>query len=57
LAAIWLGLALYEELSNQNPAPLQSKFDCTKRTALLAKLQARQRAHTDTQFTGCKEAA
>jgi hypothetical protein len=37
LAAVRLRLALYEELSNQNPTPFQWKFDRTKLTTLLAK--------------------
>jgi hypothetical protein len=51
LEAIRLRLALYEELSNQNPTPFQWKFDRTKLTALLAKIKARQMALADTQFT------
>ena len=43
LEAVRLRLALYEELSNQNPTPFQWKFDRTKLTALLAKIEARQR--------------
>ena len=57
LAAIRLRLALYEELSNQNPPPFQWKFDRTKLTALLAKIEARQRALTDARFTCLQEAA
>jgi hypothetical protein len=57
LAAIRLRLALYEELSNQNPTPFQWQFDRTKLTALLAKIEARQRALTDARFTCLQEAA
>jgi hypothetical protein len=57
LEALRLRLALYEELSNQHPTPFQWKFDRAKLTALLAKIKARQRALTDTQFTCFKEAA
>ena len=57
LAAIRLRLALYEELSNQHPRPFQWKFDRTKLAALLVKIEARQRALTDTRFTCFKEAA
>jgi hypothetical protein len=56
LEAIQLRLALYEELSNQNPTPFQWKFDRTKLTALLAKVEARQRALADARFTRLKEA-
>ena len=51
------GLALYEELSNQNPMPFQWKFDRTKLTALLAKIEARHRALADAQLTWLEEAA
>jgi hypothetical protein len=57
LAAIQLRLALYEELSNQNPTPFQWKFDRTKLTALLAKIEARQRALADARFTCLQETA
>jgi DDE superfamily endonuclease len=57
LDAIRLRLALYEELSNQTPAPFQWKVDRAKLAALLAKIETRQRALTDTQFTCFKEAA
>jgi len=57
LEAIRLRLALYEELSNQHPTPFQWKFDRAKLTALLAKLQARQRALVDAQRTCLEEAA
>jgi len=55
--AIRLRLAFYEELSNQHPTPLQWKFDRAKLSALLAKIEARQRALTETRFTRSKEAA
>jgi DDE superfamily endonuclease len=57
LEAIRLRLALYEELSHHNPTPFQWKFDRAKLTALLAKIEARQRALTDTRFTCFQEAA
>ena len=57
LEALRLRLALYEELSNQHPTPFQWKFDCAKLTALLAKIEARQRALADARFTCFKEAA
>jgi hypothetical protein len=57
LAAVRLRLALYEELSNQNPTPFQWKFDRTKLTALLAKIEARHRALADARFTCLQEAA
>ena len=57
LEAIRLRLALYEELSNQHPTPFQWKFDRAKLTALLAKIEARQRALADARFTCLKEAA
>lgn len=57
LEAIQLRLALYEELSNQNPTPFQWKFDRTKLTALLAKIDARQRALAGVRFPCLQEAA
>jgi len=57
LAAIQLRLALYEELSNQHPTPFQWKFDRTKLTALLAKIEARQRVLADARFPCLQEAA
>ena len=57
LEAIRLRLALYEELSNQNPMPFQWKFDRTKLTALLAKIEARHRAPADAQLTSLEKAA
>ena len=56
LEAVRLRLALYEELSNQNPTPYQWKFDRTKLTTLLAKIEARQSLLTGAQFN-CQEAA
>lgn len=41
LQEIRVRLALYEELSNQNPAPFQWKFDRTKLAALLDKIRTR----------------
>ena len=57
LEALQLRLALYEELSHQNPTPFQWKFDRTKLTALFAKIEARQRALADARFTCLKKAA
>jgi hypothetical protein len=57
LDALRLRLALYEEISNQNPTPFQWKFDRTKLTALLAKIEARQIALADAQFTYMEKAA
>jgi hypothetical protein len=57
LEAVRLRLALYEELSNQHPTPFQWKFDRAKLTALLAKIEARQRALAEARFTCLKEAA
>jgi hypothetical protein len=57
LEARRLRLAFYEELSNQHPTPFQWKFDRAKLTALLAKIEVRQRALTDTQFTCFKKVA
>jgi hypothetical protein len=44
LGAIRLRLALYEELSNRNPAPFQWEFNRAKLTTLLTKIEARERA-------------
>ena len=57
LEAVRLRLALYEELSNQNPTPFQWKFDRAKLTALLAKIESRHRAFIDARFPCLKEAA
>jgi hypothetical protein len=57
LEAIRRRLALYEELSNQNPTPFQWPFDRTKLTALLAKIAARHMALTDAPCNGIEEAA
>ena len=57
LEAVRLRLALYEELSNQHPTPFQWKFDRAKLTALLAKIEARQRALAEARLTCLKEAA
>jgi hypothetical protein len=57
LEAVRLRLALYEELSNQCPTPFQWKFDRTKLAALLAKIEARQRALEEVQFPCLEEAA
>jgi hypothetical protein len=55
--ALRLRLALYEELSNQNPTPFQWKFDRAKLTASLAKIEARQRALADARVACLKKAA
>jgi hypothetical protein len=57
LEAVRLRLALYEELSNQSPTPFQWKFDRSKLTALLAKIEARQMALAEAHFTCLEEAA
>ena len=57
LEVVRLRLALYEELSNQNPTPFQWKFNRTKLTALLAKIEARQRALAEFQLDCLEEAA
>jgi DDE superfamily endonuclease len=57
LEAIRLRLALYEELSNQNPTPFQWKFNRAKLTALLVKIEARQRVLADARLTCLKKAA
>jgi hypothetical protein len=56
LEAIRLRLALYEELSNQNLL-FQWRFDRAKLTALLAKIEARQRALADAQLNCLEEAS
>ena len=57
LDALRLRLAFYEELSNQSPEPFQWKFDRTKLTTLLAKIEARQMALADALFPCLEEAA
>jgi len=57
LEALRLRLAVYEELSNQHPTPLQWQFDRTKLTTLFAKIEARQRALADAKLNCRKEAA
>jgi hypothetical protein len=57
LEAIRLRLALYEELSNQNPTPFQWKFDRAKLTALLAKIEARHMALAEARFNCLEKAA
>jgi DDE superfamily endonuclease len=57
LEAIRLRLACYEDLSNQSPRPFQWKFDRTKLTALLAKIEARQLVLAEAQCTRLEEAA
>jgi hypothetical protein len=57
LEAIRLRRALYGDLSNQRPTPFQWKFDRTKLTALLAKIEARHMALADAQRPHIEEAA
>ena len=57
LEALRLRLALYEELANQNPTPFQWKVDRANLTALLAKIEARQRGLAEARFTCLKAAA
>jgi hypothetical protein len=56
LEAVRLRLALYEELSNQSPTPFQWKFDRAKLTALLTKLEARQKSLAEAPLQ-CREVA
>jgi hypothetical protein len=49
--AVRLRLALYEELANQPPMPVQWTCDRTTLTAWFAKIEARQRALADAQCT------
>lgn len=51
LLEVALRLAMYEELSNQSPAPFQWKFDRTKLIALLAKIAAKQKLLSSAPFT------
>ena len=57
LEAIRLRLAFYEELSNQSPTPFRWKFDRTKLTTLLAKIEARHMARAEAQCNYQEEAA
>jgi len=57
LEAVRLRLALYEELSNQSPTPFQWKFDRTKLTTLLAKIEARHKLFTRARLNCLQEAA
>jgi hypothetical protein len=57
LEAIRLRLAFYEELSNQSPTPFRWKFDRTKLTTLLAKIEARHLALASAQCNCQEEAA
>lgn len=57
LEAIQLRLALYEDLSNQNPTPFQWRFDRTKLMALMAKIEAHQKLLDDFQSYCLEEAA
>lgn len=47
LEAIRLRLALYEDLCNRNPTPFCWKFDRTQLAALLAKIEAHERARQE----------
>ena len=51
LLEIAIRLALYEELSNQTPAPFNWKFDRTKLITLLAKIEAKQKLLASAQST------
>jgi len=57
LETLRLRLALYEELSNHNPTPFQWKFDRTKLTTLLAKIEARKKVLADAHLNCLDEAA
>jgi len=57
LEAVRLRLALYEDLSNQCPTPFQWKFDRTKLTTLLAKIEAHQKLLAAAQLNRSEEAA
>ena len=57
LEALRLRLALDEALSHQSPTPFQWKFDRAKLTALLTKIEARQKSLADAQLKGRDEAA
>jgi len=57
LEALRLRLALYEDLSNQSPTPFQWRFDRTKLTAVLVKIEARQMVLAKAQCTRIEEAA
>jgi hypothetical protein len=57
LEAIQLRLALYEDLSNQRPAPFQWKFDRTALVTLLAKIKAHQKLLSNAQSDCTEEAA
>ena len=43
LEALRLRLALYEELSNRSPTPFRWKFDRTKLTVLVTKIEAHEK--------------
>jgi DDE superfamily endonuclease len=49
LLEVAIRLALYEELSNQTPAPFQWKFNRAKLISLLAKIDAKQKLLATTQ--------
>jgi DDE superfamily endonuclease len=57
LEAIQLRLALYEELSNQRPTPLQWKFDRTALVTRLAKIKTHQKLLSNAQSDCTEEAA
>jgi DDE superfamily endonuclease len=57
LEAVRLRLSLYEDLSNQSPTPFQWKFDRSKLTTLLAKIEAHQQLLVTAQLHCSEEAA
>jgi DDE superfamily endonuclease len=57
LEAVQLRLALYEDLSNQCPTPLQRKFDRIQLTTLLAKIEPHQKLLAAAQLHRSEEAA
>lgn len=56
LDALRLRLALYEELSNQHPAPFQWKFDRHKLSVLLAKIEAHEQILAEYPLSHSEEA-
>lgn len=56
LDALRLRLALYEELSNQNPTPFQWKFDRHKLSILLAKIEAHEQILAESPLSRSEEA-
>jgi hypothetical protein len=57
LEAVRIQRALYEELSNQHPTPLQWKFDRTKLLTWIAKIEAHQKHLVDAHLNPLGEAA